>query len=116
MRSRKPQAVSHVFDTFGQSTADKSGRAPQETEIYLKLYNDTRISHRVKQRALELNHKGPMINIIRDVTREMWEDEDDETRDLVAKELAVQLKLREDEQEAAAEMDGQDPTPQQYQE
>lgn len=75
-----------------------------------------RINPVVKQRVIDTNHQGPQIDLIRIVTREMWAEEDEVTREVVTKVLAAEAKQREDDEAAAAERNGADPTPQQYQE
>ncbi|KZP09064.1 hypothetical protein FIBSPDRAFT_900780 [Athelia psychrophila] len=103
---------------LGQPTTNnKSHRAPQETEGHIDLFYESRITPHVKQCAVDEDHKGPKINLIRQVARNIYEDESEETRAVVRAHLAAQTEERDMATKALAEVEGAlQPTPKQYQE
>lgn len=104
---------------FKSRRVSKSRRVNQEDEIYINLFYSTRIVETVRQRIASQNLKGPAINLIRAVARELYEKEDDKTRAIVKAKLAG-LKMGEesDDEEEEEEEEREDAplTPQQYQE
>lgn len=116
-KSRKKNGtLASALPVFGQpNVKDKPCHTPQETEGYIDLFYDSRIAPRVQHCAAD-GHKGPYINLIRQVARDMYTDEDEETRAAVRAHLAAQTEEREAETKALAEAEGaSQPTPQQYQ-
>ncbi|KAF7986430.1 hypothetical protein HWV62_31177 [Athelia sp. TMB] len=115
-RTKTGQASSSGLDIFNPPTLDKPGRAPQESEVYIDLYLSTRIRPAVKELARERNHQGPQINLVREVARELWKNEDEETRAAVATRLAAHEKARIAEEDALARAQtAVEPTPEDYQ-
>lgn len=90
-------------------------RRLQEVELYSKLYYDDRIAPAVEHRMKACGEKGShSIHMIREVTRELYEGEDDEIK------AAVKAKMASIE-DASADDDPDDGspsprTPQQYHE
>lgn len=110
-------AVLPAAPVFGHSAVhEKPHRAPQETEAYIHLYYPTRIITHVERRVIEEDHHGPKINVIRQVAREMYEKEDEETRAAVLAYVAAEAEKTDMTQTALAEAEvAENPTPQQYQ-
>jgi phage tail tube protein FII len=84
-------------------------RRLQETEVYSKLYYDARVASVVRE---QLKSSGPTvkaISVVKRVTREMWDNEDEETKRVVAEAVAKA-------QEVPIEEDVSERTAQQYQE
>ena len=98
----------------------KSGRrALHEVEKYSKLYYKERVQATVAEDLTPFGPKPPagvVLDTIRRVTREIYRDEDDETKAVVKAALATDLAS------ASAEKDGEDDetddplTPEQMQE
>lgn len=64
----------------------------------------------VQERLKNIGHnKGPIIQIIREVTKELWDKEDEATRDVVTAQMAEKGQV-EDEGEDKTQR-----TPEQYQ-
>ncbi|KAF7967634.1 hypothetical protein HWV62_33613 [Athelia sp. TMB] len=95
---------------FVADSAAKPRRRLQETEAYIHLHYKERILEVVNERVAAIAVKGPMINLIRQVAKELYEQEDDETR-LAVKDFikAHAEKLQSEAPETV------DPTPEQYQ-
>lgn len=111
--ARNKRGKSSGLTVFNNSDSIKPRRRHQETEIYSKLFYKDRILPEVRKRLDSLGEShGPMITIIRDVTMEMYEKEDAETK------AAVALKIVEAK---CVDVDGEDVssglqrTPAQYQ-
>lgn len=102
-----------VLPTFG--LASRPQRINQDTEVYINLYYASRIASLVKERLAQQNHKGPAINLVRQVAREMYDKEDVATRAAVAAEVVSQAESKAREDEALLEIQALGPTPQQYQ-
>lgn len=103
--------------SFGKSVVhDKAQRAPQETEAYIHLYYPSRLIEHVERRTIEEDHRGPKINLIRQVAREMYEKEDEETRAAVLAHVGAEVEKQDAKKKALAEAEiAEHPTPQQYQ-
>lgn len=105
---------------FGKPAhASKTQRVNQEDEVYINLFYQTRICKAAQDRITSQNIKGPAINVIRAVARELYEKEDEGTRAVVKAQLAS-LKKEEKAEEVSddeAEGEGEDAplTPAQYQ-
>lgn len=114
---KKDGAVLPAVPAFGRlAVHGKAQRAAQETEGYIHLYYDSRLITHVERRTIETNHRGPQINLIRQVAREMYEKEDEETRAAVIAHLAAEAAKKTAEQKALAEAESAEhPTPEQYQ-
>jgi hypothetical protein len=85
----------------------------QETEVYSKLYYKDRISAGVAERIKTLGQgRPPTIKVIREVTKELYEGEEDEIK------MAVATRMAAAQVEAAEVGAAEEPprTPQQYQE
>lgn len=106
-RKKKGGSYSSIFD----EAIAKPHRRLQTTEAYIPLYYDSRIMEPVRQRVAETDHKGPMIHLIRNVAKEMYDDEDTETQE------AVQAYIEQTAQEQlkALALETVEPTPAQYQ-
>lgn len=117
-RPRKRGTRTGLFGlpVFGKpARASKSHRMNQEDEVYINLFYPTRIIKTVRERNMEENLKGPGINLIRKVARELYEKEDEETRAIVRAKLASLKKVEESDEEEE-ELEAGSPTPGQYQE
>lgn len=112
---RKKAAAIFVLPTFGQ--VNKSRRINQETEVYINLYYTSRIAPVLKERLAQHEHKGPAINLVRQVARDMFDKENDVTRAAVAAEIASQAedKAKEDRALLETQTRVQGPTPQDIQ-
>lgn len=114
---RKKKAGIFVLPTFGQ--ANKPHRINQETEVYINLYYTSRITPVFKERLAQHEHKGPAINLVRQVAREMYDNEDNITRGIVAAAIASQAEAKADEDKILLQMQMQEqvqgPTPQDIQ-
>lgn len=117
----KPRAKKGVLlpvaPTFGKPAVhEKPHRAPQETEGYIELYYHSRIATHVEQRAIEDGHHGPKINLIRQLAREMYAKEDEETREAVMVHVAAQAEKQHAKYKTLVEAEGAaHPTPEEYQ-
>ncbi|KAF7984575.1 hypothetical protein HWV62_13795 [Athelia sp. TMB] len=115
-RAKKGQTSSLGFNIFDPPTLEKPGRAQQVTEAYIDLYLPTRIRPAVQELARERNHEGPQINLVREVARKLYSNEDEETRAAVAAHLAAQEQARVKEEDAFARAQtAVEPTPADYQ-
>ncbi|KAF7977624.1 hypothetical protein HWV62_3022 [Athelia sp. TMB] len=95
---------------FVADAAIKPRRRLQETEAYIRLHYKERIIQVVNERVAAVAVKGPMINLIRQVAKELYELEDDETR------VAVKAYITAHAEKLQAEApEPVDPTPEQYQ-
>jgi len=109
--SRNPRKKTNTSSVSIFSAPTKARRRLQATEIYSKLYYKDRILPVVRKRLESIeDHSGPIIGIIREVTKELWCDEDVETRNEVAAKTAQQDIVEDDGEEDLQR------TPQQYQE
>lgn len=80
------------------------------------MYYQSRIITHVERRAVEEDHHGPKINLIRQVAREMYEKGDEETRAVVLAHVVAQAEKMNVEREALAGAEiTEHLTPQQYQ-
>ncbi|KAF7967081.1 hypothetical protein HWV62_35921 [Athelia sp. TMB] len=105
-----------AIDMFSFASSDNPGRALQETEVYIDLYHQTRLKPIVQQRAIDQNLQGPQINLVRQVAREMYSQEDKETRAAVAAQMAaLQLAKKKEEEELAEAQAATHRTPEHYQ-
>lgn len=98
---------------FGKPAAHPK-RLSQEDEIYISLFYPTRIIHKVRERIEQDNFKGPAVNLIRKIAREMYEEEDEETRSIVTAAVNAQRVGKAEEDEEGDE-ENDKPTPEQYQ-
>ena len=107
-RTPRKKANATSLSIFGVSS--KSRRRLQDTEIYSKLYYKDRILPVVRQRLASMeDHKGPIIQIIREVTKDLWSEENAEIRAEVAAKMEEKLCEGKNDNEDAQR------TPQQYQ-
>lgn len=83
-------------------------RRLQETEMYSKLYYESRVEPAVREHLKTSDSDVAGLSIIRKVTKQVWEGENAETKAEVAAKVAKA-------QEVAIEPD-ESRTPQQYQE
>ncbi|KAF7977147.1 hypothetical protein HWV62_4559 [Athelia sp. TMB] len=112
-RKKKGAEATSIWLTA--NSAAKPRRRLQETEAYIHLHYKERIAEAVHQRIQgSSDDSGPMINVIRQVAKELYADEDDETRTAVA--AYIETKHAEALASlASAELDTVDPSPEQYQ-
>lgn len=95
------------------NSTGQSHRRLQETEAYIRLYYNERIANTVRDRvATSTNQSGPIVNVIRQVAKELYAMEDDKTR----KEVAAYIEAEHAKTLASIELEMGDPTPEQYQE
>ncbi|KAF7965470.1 hypothetical protein HWV62_43299 [Athelia sp. TMB] len=106
---------------FGMPALGKSGkkkgpgRVSQLTEIYINLYYPTRMLPIVNKRLEDVTFTGRSIDLIRQVAREMYAEEDEETRAAVEAVRATQQQgMVENADDEDSEGEGE-PTPQEYQ-
>lgn len=107
------------WPAFGKrGRTQKPHRVKQEIEIYFNLFYDTRIITTVRERLAQTGLTGPAINLIREVAREMYDKEDEQTRAAVAAEMAIQRQGNDVDSEDDSEdlEEARTPTPEQYQE
>ena len=118
---KKKKATIAVLPALDASVAqDRHTRVNQEDEAYLHLFHD-RVMSVVDERTVDEKFKGPPINLIRQIARELYKDEDEPTRAAVATELSLQAECKVQEQDkrknTALNAAEQKPrTPQEYQE
>lgn len=120
LRKKKKATIAILPALDAGATLDRPSRVNQEDEVYLHLFRD-RIMPTVEERITDEDFKGPPINIIRQVARELYENEDEQTRATVAAELGLQTERKALDQEkkktAALNATEQKPRmPQDYQE
>ncbi|KZP24406.1 hypothetical protein FIBSPDRAFT_888862 [Athelia psychrophila] len=96
---------------FAASEAGKPHRRLQETEAYIHLHYNDRIVDTVRTRMDESEDKGPMINVIRQAAKELYAQEDDETRTAVNAHIAAHAAAVL----AKEKLEMVDPTPAEYQ-
>ena len=82
-------------------------RRLQETEIYSRLYYKDRIAPIVNERRKALGADVKSILVVKGVTKELWDNEELDVKEVVAKERAKAQTLEPDVPER---------TPQQFQE
>lgn len=101
---------------LGKSGKKKGpGRVSQLTEIYINLYYPTRMLPIVNKRLEDVTFTGRSIDLIRQVAREMYAEEDEETRAAVEAVRATQQQgMVENADDEDLEGEGE-PTPQEYQ-
>ncbi|KAF7982380.1 hypothetical protein HWV62_28459 [Athelia sp. TMB] len=98
-RKKKKKATIAILPALDASAAPgRPSRINQEDEVYLHLFRD-RIMPSVEKRIIDEDIKGPPINIIRQVARELYKDEDEQTRAMVAAELGIQTERKTQDQE-----------------
>ncbi|KAF7972342.1 hypothetical protein HWV62_18110 [Athelia sp. TMB] len=119
LRKKKKATLTILPALDSSATQDRPTRVNQETEVYLHLFRD-HIMSVVDKRAIEEDFKGPPINLIRQVARELYNDEDEETRALVAANLSLQTerKIRDQEKKKNTALNAAEQvqcTPQDYQ-
>lgn len=108
-RTSRKKSNATALSAFGAPS--KARRCLQETEVYSKLYYNDRILPAVQRRLKTIkDHKGPIINVVKEVTKELWAVEEAEIRENVAAKMAEQVL---DEGDNEGDMPR---TPQQYQE
>ncbi|KAF7986629.1 hypothetical protein HWV62_26438 [Athelia sp. TMB] len=95
---------------FFADPASKPRRRLQATEAYIHLYYHTRMVEPLRT-LVTVNSKAPMITLIREVAKDLYQKADEETRQAVADHIEAQ---------AAAKLESEglelvDPTPEQYQ-
>jgi hypothetical protein len=78
--------------------------------MYSKLYYKDRIMPVVRTRV-EDGQKGPFIQVVKDVTKELFSVEDEEIKAEIAAKVAEQMLVQEDEEDG----EGPERTPSQYQ-
>lgn len=109
-RKKKGAAPSSsLFDTH--TAAVKPRRRLQNTEAYICLYYKQRILERVRAEVGRVDG-GPMINVIRKVAKELYDQEDDDTRNTVHTYIQEQAQA----QLETLDLETLEPTPEQYQE
>jgi hypothetical protein len=109
-RNSRKKSNTSSLSIFGVPSS-KSRRRLQDTEIYSKLYYKDRILPVVRERLESIkDHKGPIIQIIREVTKDLWSNENPDIRAEVATKMEEQVLEQENGEEDAQR------TPQQYQE
>lgn len=112
---RKKAGASSGLSIFSIATS-KPRRRLQETEVYSKLYYKDRILPAVQDRLKTAGEQnGPLIKLIKEVTRELFADEDAETKAIVAKEWAALPELPDADANGEDGGNGLQRTPQQYQ-
>lgn len=117
-RIKGPRIGLFGLPVFGKPVrTSKSQRVNQEDEVYINLFYPTRISKTAQDRIASQNIKGPAINVIRAVARELYEKEDEGTRAVVKAKLASLKQEEMTEEVSDDEAEGEDAplTPQQYQ-
>ncbi|KZP31900.1 hypothetical protein FIBSPDRAFT_944527 [Athelia psychrophila] len=91
-------------------------RLNQEDEIYISLFYPTRIIHKVREHIEKDEFKGPAVNIIRQIARQMLEVEDEETRGIVTAAMDAQrVAHAEEDKDKEGNKKDDKPTPEQYQ-
>lgn len=81
--------------------------------MYSKLYYEERVRHVVKERLGDLGYDAQKrIQVIREVTQELYAGEDDEIKAIVAAKVAAAAEASEGQDNEADAVR----TPQQYQE
>ena len=109
--SKNPRKKSNTSSLSIFGVPSKSRRRLQDTEIYSRLYYNDRILPVVCERLKSIkDHKGPIIQIIREVTKDLWSNENPDIRVEVATKMEEQVLEQENGEEDAQR------TPQQYQE
>lgn len=104
----------HIFENAAPS---KPTRRLQETEAYIRLYYKDRMLEPLRKRVSELEKTGPMINVIREVARDLYAQEKDDEATRLA--IAACIEEHAEEQhtlQASKELEILEPTPEQYQE
>lgn len=109
---RKKKGAEPVSLWFAASEASKPRRRLQETEAYIYLHYKDRIVDTVRAEMDKSEAKGPMINIIRQVAKDLYAQEDDETRTAVNAHIAAHAAAAL----AKEQLETANPTPEEYQE
>lgn len=112
---KKADGATCACQIFDDSAASKPFRRLQETEAYIKLYYETRMLEPLRKRVPKLGSTH-LINIIREVARDMWEKDKDVEDIRVAVRACIDRHAAEHLQEATKALETEMPTPQQYQE
>lgn len=86
-KKKRGAAISKNAAVFGGAQTKR--RQHQEIEIYSKMYYTERVLPAVQERVLRDNHKGPQINLIREITRELYSKESPEIIAAVTTALAA---------------------------
>lgn len=81
-------------------------------EAYIHLFYKERIVEQIHAQVTETDAKGPMINLIRKVAKDLYDKEDQPTRDAVNAYIQSQAAAASDN----ADLEIVEPTPEQYQE
>lgn len=108
-KSRK-QTLSASSSIFGGPT--KVRWRLQETEVYSKLYYKSHIEPAIHNHLKNSAPGTKAISIVKEVTKALWKDEDEETKAEVAKVVANALDMPIEPEEG----DSSEWTAQQYQE
>lgn len=109
---RNKKGAEPVSLWFAASEAGKPHRRLQETEAYIHLHYKDRIAATVRSRVDEAESNGPMINVIRQAAKELYEQEDDETREAVTAHIAAHAAALLSKEK----LETVEPTPEAYQE
>lgn len=109
---RKKKGPVPASPWFFANLAAKPRRRLQETEAYIHLFYKERIVEQIRAQVTETDAKGPMINLIRKVAKDLYDKEDQPTRDAVNAYIQSQAAAASDN----ADLEIVEPTPEQYQE
>lgn len=109
---RKKKGSTPPSPWFFDDPTNKPHRRLQETEAYIHLYYKERIVEPLRAEVADTDIKGPMINLIRKVAKDLYEKEDEPTRMAVAAYIETQAAATSE----SADLEQVEPTPEQYQE